>query len=334
MFKRLLVLLVVLILVAAGLAFWGRNRILSPYRGFAGPEVIVELEQGSSVAAIANRLAAEGVIPDALTFRIAARLNGYDRKLQAGEYRFAGEATPYDVMLRLAAGDTYRRPVTFPEGLTVVEMGAVFERSELGSADDFVQAAVPSLIAELDPGAHSLEGYLFPDTYTLSRRAGAAEFVRAMVMRFGKAFDSALRDEATARGMSVRDVVTLASLIEKETGRADERATVSAVYHNRLRIGMPLQCDPTVIYALMLARKWNGNLRRVDLEMNSPYNTYRVKGLPPTPIASPGRASLEAALRPADIDYLYFVSRNDGSHVFAKTLAEPNRNVANLQKRN
>jgi UPF0755 protein len=135
------------------------------------------------------------------------------------------------------------------------------------------------------------------------------------------------------RGLTVREVVTLASLIEKETGRVDERPIVSAVYHNRLRIGMPLQCDPTVIYALMLARKWNGNLRKVDLQTDSPYNTYRVKGLPPTPIASPGRASLEAALRPADVDYLYFVSRNDGSHVFAKTLAEHARNVAQYQGR-
>lgn len=333
MFKRILLVLLVLIVAAGGLAFWGRQRVLTPYRGFSGGEVFVELEQGSSVAAIANRLAAEGVIPDAMTFRIAARLNGFDRRLQAGEYRFAGESTPMDVMRRLAAGDTFRRPVTFPEGLTIAEMSALFERSELGSAREFVNAAVPSLISDLDPGARSLEGYLFPDTYTLARRSGAAEFVRAMVSRFEKAFDTSLRDEATLRGMSVREVVTLASLIEKETGRPDERAIVSAVYHNRLRIGMPLQCDPTVIYALMLARKWNGNLRRVDLQMDSPYNTYRVKGLPPTPIASPGRASLEAALRPAEVDYLYFVSRNDGSHVFAKSLAEHNRNVAIHQKR-
>jgi len=139
--------------------------------------------------------------------------------------------------------------------------------------------------------------------------------------------------EAFEHNILAREVLTIASLIEKETARPDERAIVSAVYHNRLRIGMPLQCDPTVIYALMLARRWNGNLRKVDLEMKSPYNTYAVRGLPPGPIASPGRASIEAAVRPADVSYLYFVSRNDGSHVFANTLTEHNRNVATFQKR-
>jgi UPF0755 protein len=154
-----------------------------------------------------------------------------------------------------------------------------------------------------------------------------------MLDRFHAAFDAGLRSAAEAEGLSILEAVTLASLIEKETGRADERALVSAVYHNRLRIGMPLQCDPTVIYALMLARRWNGNLRKVDLQMDSPYNTYRVRGLPPTPIASPGRPSLEAAVRPAKSPYLYFVSRNDGSHVFAKTLAEHQRNVNTYQRR-
>jgi len=157
--------------------------------------------------------------------------------------------------------------------------------------------------------------------------------VRAMVTRFDRAFDSEVRADAASRGMTVGDVLTLASIVEKETGRADERAQVSAVYHNRLRIGMPLQCDPTVIYALMLAGRWTGNLRKVDLAMKSPYNTYTVRGLPPGPIASPGRASIEAAIRPADVPYLYFVSRNDGTHAFARTLAEHNLNVATFQKR-
>ena len=149
-----------------------------------------------------------------------------------------------------------------------------------------------------------------------------------MLAGFDRAFDAGLRAAAVERGLSVHAVVTLASLIEKETARAEERALVSAVYHNRLRKRIALQCDPTVIYARMLAGTWNGNLRKVDLQMNSPYNTYRFPGLPPGPIASPGRASLEAAVRPAEVPYLYFVSRNDGSHVFAATLAEHNRNVA------
>jgi UPF0755 protein len=331
---RLVIALVVLALLGGGVALWARQRLATPYRGFEGQEVYVDLPAGTSVTGIADRLAAAGVLPDAWTFRLAARLTGADRRLQAGEYRFAGSTSPNDVMARLVAGDVFTRSVTFPEGLTIAEMGEVFGRSGLGAASEFIAAASDALLARpFDDQATSLEGYLFPDTYNLPRRAGAGGTVRAMVARFGRAFDSELRAAATARRMTVRDVLTMASLIEKETARADERALVSGVYHNRLRIGMPLQCDPTVIYALMLAGRWNGNLRRVDLQMDSPYNTYKVRGLPPGPIASPGRASMEAAIRPADVPYLYFVSRNDGSHVFARTLAEHNRNVARFQKR-
>jgi UPF0755 protein len=213
-------------------------------------------------------------------------------------------------------------------------MGAIFERSGLGVASDFQAAAAEGgLAAPFDPEARTLEGYLFPSTYSLSRRGGARAAVRAMLAQFERVFDETLREEAAARQLSARDAVTLASLIEKETAQDAERAIVSGVYHNRLRLGMPLQCDPTVIYALMQAGTWNGNVTRADLRIDSPYNTYRYPGLPPGPIASPGRASLEAAVRPADVPYLYFVSRNDGSHVFASTLAEHNRNVARWQLR-
>ena len=238
--------------------------------------MFVDLPAGLGVAAIAARLAAAGVIPDPWTFRIAARVTGSDRRLQAGEYRFADAASPRDVIARLVAGDVYTRPVTFPEGLTIVEMADIFGRSGLGTSDEFlVAAADTSLAAAFDPEARSLEGYLFPDTYAWSRHERAAGAVRAMVARFDHAFDAGLRAEADARGMTLREVLTLASIIEKETARADERPVVSAVYHNRLKAGMPLQCDPTVIYALMLARRWDGNIRKADLEINSPYNTYR-----------------------------------------------------------
>jgi UPF0755 protein len=189
------------------------------------------------------------------------------------------------------------------------------------------------VLGELDPEAKTLEGYLFPDTYALPRKAGAEGTVAAMVARFQSAFGMDLRAEAAARKLSLREVVTLASLIEKETGAPSERPLVSAVYHNRLKLGMPLQCDPTVIYALMQARRWHGNLTRQDLLVNSRYNTYRFAGLPPGPIASPGLESLRAAIRPADVPYLYFVSRNDGTHVFAATLAEHNTNVQRWQVR-
>jgi UPF0755 protein len=330
--KRWFTLLVILGIVAAGGLWWVRTRLTTPYRGFEAPEVFFDVPSGAGVGEIARQLADAGIVPDELTFRVAARVSGHDRRLQAGEYRFADPISPLEVVNRLARGDVFTRPLTFPEGLTIREMAAVFERAGLGSASEFERAGADgSLVGQLDPGAPDLEGYLFPDTYALSRRPGAAGTVRAMVERFRQSFDADLRAEAARLEMSLREVVTLASLIEKETAAPDERPIVSAVYHNRLARRMPLQCDPTVIYALMRAGRWRGNLTRADLQMNSPYNTYRFPGLPPGPIASPGLASLQAAVRPADVPYLYFVSRNDGTHVFATTLAEHNRNVQEWQ---
>jgi UPF0755 protein len=240
--------------------------------------------------------------------------------------------TPVAVIGKLARGETYERLVTFPEGLTISEMAGAFEAQGLGPAPAFIEAARASArISHLDPGARDLEGYLFPETYAVPRRTTAAQVVRLMVGRFEESFTPELRREAAALGLTVRQAVTLASLVEKETARPEERPIVAAVYLNRLRIGMALQCDPTVIYALRLAGGYRGNLTRADLTVDSPYNTYRYPGLPPGPIAAPGLASLQAAVRPASVDYLYFVSRNDGSHVFARTLAEHNQNVRRFQ---
>ncbi|HKW01308.1 MAG TPA: endolytic transglycosylase MltG [Vicinamibacterales bacterium] len=332
MLKRIGILFLLLLVAAAGGAWWMKTRLETPYKGFDAQEVFVDLPSGIGVSAIGERLTDAGVVPDPWTFRLVAHLDHVDRKLQAGEYRFAEPATPHEVAARLARGDVYTHPITFPEGLTSVEMADIFGKSGLGTAAEFRAAAKEtSLVADLDPDAESLEGYLFPSTYALARRAGATATVQAMVTEFNKAFDPQLRLDAAARNMTPRDVVTLASIIEKETARPEERPIVSAVYQNRLKIGMPLQCDPTVIYAMMLAGTWNGNIRRTDLQMDSPYNTYRHAGLPPGPIASPGKSSLEAAVHPADVKYLYFVSRNDGTHVFATTLEEHNRNVAKYQ---
>ena len=334
MLKKLLIVLVLLVALLGAGAFVVARRLNAEYRGYDAPEVFVEVPPGSSVASIAERLSAAGVIADPLTFRIAARIVGADRRLQAGEYRFAEPATPFEVVDRIARGDVHTRAITFPEGLTAREMALIFGKSGLGTAEEFDLAARNgALAARFDPEAKTLEGYLFPDTYKLARTAGAVGTVAAMVERFDRTFDGNLRAAADARGLTIREAVTLASLIEKETSKPEERAVVSAVYHNRLRIGMALQCDPTVIYALMLAGRWDGNIRREDLQIDSPYNTYRYPGLPPGPIASPGRPSLEAAITPADVPYLYFVSRNDGGHVFATTLAEHNRNVDEYQRR-
>jgi UPF0755 protein len=326
--------LVVALIVAGLVSWWVSARVSAPYQGFAADGVFVEIPAGATLGGIARQLVEAGVVPDDVTFRMAARLEGATRRLQAGEYWFTSAATPREVVRRIAAGDVYTRRVTFPEGLTIAQLADMFEREGLGPRADFVEeAGNAALIAEVDPEAEDLEGYLFPDTYPFRRRTTAAEVVRAMVAGFERAFDEDLRAAARAQGMTVREVATLASLIEKETAAPDERVLVSAVYRNRLRIGMPLQCDPTVIYALMRAGRWDGNIRRQDLQFDSPYNTYRHAGLPPGPIAGFGRAALVAALNPADVKYLYFVSRNDGTHVFASTLAEHNRNVARWQIR-
>jgi UPF0755 protein len=332
MLKRLALfaLVAVLGLVAAGV--WIRHRLTTPYRGFDTGELFVEIPQGASVARIATLLADAGVVSDPLSFRVAARVAGADRHLQAGEYRFTEPASLLQVIERLAGGDVYARPITFPEGLTIKDMAKIVADAGLGSAEEFEQAAADrTRIIDFDPEARSLEGYLFPDTYAFPRNIGAAGVVAAMVDRFKSIVTEDMRRAAAERGMTLREVVTLASLIEKETGAGGERPTVSAVYHNRLKLGMPLQCDPTVIYALMLKGTWRGNLTRQDLQVDSPYNTYRYPGLPAGPIASPGKGAIEAALHPADVPYLYFVSRNDGTHAFASTLDEHNRNVFRWQ---
>jgi UPF0755 protein len=234
----------------------------------------------------------------------------------------------------IAGGQIYTQPVTFREGLTIAEMAEVYESRGLGARAAFVAAAADaSLIHDLDPQATDLEGYLFPDTYPVPRHTPAPALVAQMVRGFRAAFPQDLIDAAVAQGLTVRQVVTLAALVEKETAQDAERPLVAAVYRNRLRLGMPMQADPTVIFALQRAGRWNGNLTRADLDFDSPYNTYRHPGLPPGPIAAPGRRAIEAAVRPAAVDSLYFVSRNDGTHVFAATLRDHNRNVQEWQVR-
>ena len=330
--KKLLRLLLLLLLVAAGAAAFMYWRINQPFRGYQSAEQFVEVPQGAGSLTIGDRLADAGVMRDRSTYRVALWMAGKGRHLKAGEDRFDRVMTPFEVIDKIARGDVYVVHVTFPEGLTIAEMAQIFEAHGLGSAASFIQAAKdPAAIRALDPAATDLEGYLFPDTYALPRRTDAATLVHQMVSGFERVFTPALRAAAAARNLTVRQAVTLASIVEKETARPDERPLVAAVYSTRLRIGMPMQCDPTVIYALLRAGTYNGNLRRDDLAFDSPYNTYRYPGLPPGPIASPGRGSLEAAVHPADADYLYFVSRNDGTHMFARTLDEHNRNVQKYQ---
>jgi UPF0755 protein len=331
--RRIARLIVALILIAAAAAMaWLALGITRPYKGYTEPERFVEVPQGAGPASISRRLADAGVIRDRFSFRVELARSGVGRRLQAGEYRFDRPMTVKEVVAKLSRGEVYLLPITFREGLTIKQMSEIFEAKGFGPRADFVAAAGDRrLVASFDPEARDLEGFLFPDTYALERHATAAQLVARMVAGFEKVLTPELRTRAQARGLSVHALVTLASIVEKETGNTDERPLVAAVYSNRLKTGMGLQCDPTVIFALDKAGRYTGNLTKEDLHFDSPYNTYRYAGLPPGPIASPGRASLEAAVHPADAPYLYFVSRNDGTHAFSSTLAEHNHNVFEYQ---
>jgi UPF0755 protein len=330
--RRLILVVVAVAALAAAVAGVYYARVDEKYQGYSGTERFVEIAPGTGSRAIGKALVDAGVVRDEWTFRLAVFLTGTQRELKAGEYRFTTPASAKDVARKLARGDVFLRPITFPEGLSLKEMASIYQSRGLGTSAAFLAAARnTSAVKALDPAARDLEGYLFPDTYNVPRKMRADALVHKMAQAFLRVYGETVQKEVEARGGNLREVVTLASIVEKEAAQPDERPIIAAVYQNRLRIGMGLQCDPTVIYALEKAGRYTGNLTKADLKLDSPYNTYKYAGLPPGPIASPGRASLEAAARPASVDYLYFVSRNDGSHVFATTLAEHNRNVKQWQ---
>lgn len=330
---RKLALLFVIIVMAlvggatlVGTIAW--TRITESYKGYEGSEQFITIAPGATAGEIRRGLVQAGLVRDDLTLRAALAWTRQANRLKAGEYRFDRPMTAVEVVERLAKGDVYTRRLTFPEGLTIAEMARVYESREFGRAEDFIKAAGnAALVRDLDPAAPDLEGYLFPETYTLSRTTAARDLVSMMVDRFRASISEEWRRRAMDQGLDVREAVTMASLVEKETARAEERPLVSAVYHNRLKLRMGMQADPTIVYALQKAGRYDGNIRKTDLSLDSPYNTYRYPGLPPGPIAAPGKAALDAAVAPADARYLYFVSRNDGSHVFAETLAQHNANV-------
>jgi UPF0755 protein len=326
-----LIVVVGCVVVLGGTVMW--IRITELYQGYEGEQQFVQVPPGASALEVRRRLVNAGVVHDDLTAHAAMLWSRQATRLKAGEYLFDRPVTALDAVGKIARGEVYTRRLTFPEGLTIPEMAEVFASNGFGDAAAFVRAASDaSLIRDLDPEASDLEGYLFPETYTLTRSSSASSLVAMMVDAFRTSFTDASR-RSRAAGLSVREVVTLASLVEKETARADERPLVAAVYRNRITRGMGMQADPTIVYALRKAGRYDGNIRKEDLGIDSPYNTYRHRGLPPGPIAAPGLAAIEAALAPADVAYLYFVSRNDGSHVFADTLSEHNDNVYKYQVR-
>lgn len=327
--------LLLLLMVPAGLAVWSWWTLQRPYKGYEGPDRMVTIAPGTGTGRILQTLERDGVLADAKLARVYLIFER-EPKIQAGQYRFRGPLTTAQVLRMLVKGQIVARTLTIIEGLTLEEIADQLARDGYGRREVFLDLMrSPRLIADLDPDAPDLEGYLFPETYSFALGTGEREVVETLVKTFRRRFDKEVRPLLAQGppGRSVRQVVTLASIVEKEAKAPAERPLIAAVYRNRLDRRIGLAADPTVIYALKRVGRWNGNLRRDDLRMDSPYNTYRYAGLPPGPICSPGLASLIAAAAPADVPYLYFVSRNDGTHVFAQTLAEHNRNVEIWQRK-
>lgn len=322
--KAIRALLAAAVFVVAAATGWVARELARPIRIAPGPAAgFFEIEKGLSARAVLGRLERQGLVPAALPLRLACRIFYPGERFKAGEYRFVEAVPAKAALFILFDGRVYLEPITIPEGLTLEEAAEAVRPGDPAGAEAFRRAARDaSLVADLDPRAGDLEGYLFPDTYDLPRQAPAADIVAAMVAGFRRAFDEDRRSRAAELGMTVREIVTLASLIEEETALPEERPLVSAVFHNRLRRGMKLDCDPTVAYALKLEGRYTGRLLLRDLKLESPYNTYLHAGLPPGPISSPGAACLDAALHPAAVDDLYFVARGDGSHRFSRTLSE------------
>jgi len=307
------------------------------YRGLGMPSQaveihhVVEISEGASFREVANLLAQKGLIVSPFWFRLLEKVQDAERKIQPGEYDLHTAMRPVEILNALVKGKAIHYGVLIPEGLTAQQIGKLLEEAGIAKEADIARlVADPAFAKSLGLEAQTLEGYLFPDTYHFRRRTKPEDVLRAMAQRFKAAYTPELQAQATALGMTERQVVTLASIIEKETGRDDERPLISAVFHNRLKKRYPLQSDPTVIYGI---RNFSGNLTRKDLGRRTPFNTYTMLGLPPTPIANPGLQSIQAALNPAPVKYLYFVSKNDGSHHFSVTVAEHNRAVERYQKR-
>jgi UPF0755 protein len=325
--KRLLLAVIILGGIAAGLAYLSLN---VTFQGFREP-VILDFPKGTSTQAMAEQLAQSGVIRYSWQF-LMLRVIDPAKKLQAGEYRFARPDSPSGVLNRIARGDVFFYELIVPEGSNIFDIAASVGRFDFLKASDFLRAARnPVLIRDLAPQAPTLEGYLFPATYRITRSTTVQQLCVMMTDQFRKQWRE-LQDFAHSK--PVNEIVTLASLVEKETGRPEDRPVVASVYENRLRKGMALDCDPTTIYAALLDQRYRGTIYRSDLDSDNAYNTYKHPGLPPGPIANPGVASIKAALAPAETAYLYFVAKPNGSggHQFSETIEQHNLAVQQYRR--
>jgi len=323
-------LIVALLLIGAGVVLLLASTLAMAYQGFPS-SVILDFPKGTSTSAMAAQLADAGVVRYSWQFKLARLLHPAAR-LQAGEYQFVHSDTTWNVFNRIVRGDIFFYELTVPEGSNMFDIAASLKQFDFLTGADFLKAARdPALVRDLAPHAPTLEGFLFPSTYRLTRRTTASDLCRMMTDLFHKQWRQL---HGAGQALDAMQVVTMASLVEKETAVPDERPLVASVFSNRLRLGMPLDCDPTTIYAAMLDERYRGTIYRSDLASPNAYNTYHHAGLPPGPIANPGVASLQAAIAPAATDYLYFVAKagGSGSHQFSKTIDEHNRAVESYRR--
>lgn len=309
---------------------WGAYWYFSPYAAF-GPETFVEIEHGMSSRAIAQELARDGVVRSPWAFLFVRALHP-SATLQAGEYRFGSALSPRQVFEKIRRGEIFYQEFTVPEGSNMFDIANLLRDSNTISAEDFLRAASdPQSIRDLDPLAPNLEGFLFPSTYRLTHQTTAKQLCRTMTAEFRRQW---VQLGALATLEDLHRILILASLVEKETAVPSERPLVAAVFYNRLRLNMPLQCDPTAVYAALLDNRYRGAIHKSDLASENPYNTYTHAGLPPGPICNPGAVALKAAASPASVTYLYFVAKPDGSgsHQFSASLTEHEKAVIAYRK--
>ncbi len=319
------------VLLIAGGGWFFRSALQSPYKGYPEPARRVDVRKGQRTAGILRRLQTAGVIRDEYVPLIYMKVVRGGDSLKAGTYEFTKPMSPIEVIDKIVRGDVVQRTVTIREGLDRFAIARLFAAEGFGKEADWNKlTADPELIRDIAPQAESLEGYLFPDTYKFNPGTPSRVIVAAMISNFRKNFGGEMAYITT--GLDLHQTVTLASIVETEARQPQERALVASVYLNRLRKHMLLGADPTVIYAMKLAHRWDGNIRKDDLQIDSKYNTYRFPGLPPGPIASPGVASLRAAAAPSATAFLYFVAKHDGSHAFSTNIEEHNHNVEIYQR--
>ena len=336
--KKFFAVLILLILISGVAVFLHiRQRIFTPYKGYSASKIAVTIHPGTSVNSIAYTLHRKGIIPHPWYLKGIFIFHKTAGQSKAGDYAFDRPMSPWDVYQKLMKGEMLYTVVTIPEGANVFDIENVFDLKKVGRKEDFRIALesneIRAALKKIDPLLEKPEGFLFPNTYFLTKRElDAKTGLLVMIRQFQKEFGQAERARAVQLKLTTLQIVTLASLIEKETARSEERFLISGVFHNRLKKSMLLQCDPTVIYAIMLAGTHDGHISRADLQFPSAYNTYVTPGLPPGPICNPGKDAIQAALHPEATDKIYFVSRNDGSHYFSSTLQEHNRAVQKYQR--